>query len=57
MDLAQLESKLAARVEAAGETGHEALERVPVAVGGREEEEEVVFDGRAEDAEGGEGAR
>lgn len=57
MDLTQLEPELAARIEATGKTGHETLQRVAVAVGGREEEEEVIFDGVAEDAEGGCGAR
>ena len=55
MDLAQLEPENPARVEAAGEAGHEALQRVAVAVRGGEEEEEVVFEGAAEDAQGEEG--
>lgn len=55
MNLAQLEPELPARVEAAGETGYEALQRVAVAVRGGEQEEEIVFEGAAQDAEGAEG--
>lgn len=57
MYLTQLEPELAARIEATRKTGHKTLQRIAVAVGRREEEEEVIFDGVAEDAKGGCGAR
>jgi len=57
VDIAHLEPQFPTRVEAAGEARHEALERVAVAVAGAvvgrgEEEEDIVVESGAEEAEG-----